>query len=83
MATDLISRDPGILGGTAVFAGSRVPVKTLMDYVEAGETLDAFLDDFPSVTRLQALLGEDRLEHGRHRRALLGRGVRQGVARRV
>ncbi len=55
MATDLISRDPGILGGTAVFAGSRVPVKTLMDYVEAGETLDAFLDDFPTVTRPQAL----------------------------
>ena len=40
--------DPEILGGTRVFAGTRVPVQTLIDYLEAGETLDAFLDSFPS-----------------------------------
>jgi uncharacterized protein (DUF433 family) len=55
MTTDLIRRDPGILGGTPVFAGSRVPVKTVMDYLEAGETIDAFLDDFPTVPRHQLL----------------------------
>jgi uncharacterized protein (DUF433 family) len=47
--------DPEILGGTPVFAGTRVPVQTLIDYLEAGETLDAFLDSFPSVSREQAI----------------------------
>jgi uncharacterized protein (DUF433 family) len=46
---------PDILGGTPVFVGTRVPVKTLMDYLEAGERLDEFLDHFPSVTREQAI----------------------------
>jgi len=49
------SSDPDILGGAQVFAGTRVPVQTLIDYLEAGETLDAFLDSFPSVTREQAI----------------------------
>ncbi len=43
------------MGGTAVFAGTRVPVQTLLDYVKAGETLDAFLDDFPTVQRNVAI----------------------------
>lgn len=43
------------MSGVPVFARTRVPVKTLFDYLEAGETLDAFLDDFPSVSRQQAL----------------------------
>jgi uncharacterized protein (DUF433 family) len=47
--------DPEILGGTRVFAGTCVPVQTLIDCLEAGETLDAFLDSFPSVTREQAI----------------------------
>jgi uncharacterized protein (DUF433 family) len=52
---NLIERDPEKLGGTPVFMGTRVPVKNLFDYLETGETLEAFLDDFPSVTREQAL----------------------------
>ena len=43
------------LGGVPVFAGTRVPVRTLMDYLEAGDRLDDFLEDFPTVTREQAL----------------------------
>ena len=51
---DVVS-DPEISGGTPVFRGTRVPVKTLFDYLEGGETLDRFLDQFPSVSRTQAL----------------------------
>lgn len=51
----IIQSDPDILGGTPVFVGTRVPVQTLMDYLEAGECLDEFLDHFPSVTRQQAI----------------------------
>lgn len=47
----LVIQDPDILSGTPVFYGSRVPVKNLMDYLAAGDTLDEFLDDFPSVKR--------------------------------
>ncbi len=50
----LIQRDDDILGGIPVFAGTRVPVQTLLDYLEAGERLDAFLDDFPTVSCAQA-----------------------------
>lgn len=50
----LIERTDDILGGTPVFAGTRVPVRTLFDYLEAGDHLDDFLDDFPSVEREQA-----------------------------
>lgn len=46
--------DPDILGGIPVFIGTRVPVRTLIDYLEEGSTLDAFLDDFPTVSREQA-----------------------------
>jgi uncharacterized protein (DUF433 family) len=51
----VIHSDPDILGGTPVFIGTRVPVKTLLDYLEAGESLDVFLDHFPSVSREQAV----------------------------
>lgn len=51
----VVHSDPEILGGTPVFVGTRVPVKTLYDYLEAGDTLDEFLNDFPSVTREQAI----------------------------
>ena len=47
--------DPEILSGTPVFVGSRVPLKTLFDYLEGGETLDEFLHQFPTVTRELAL----------------------------
>lgn len=51
----IVSVDQEVMGGTAVFAGTRVPVQTLLDYVKAGETLDAFLDDFPTVQRNVAI----------------------------
>ncbi len=51
----LITMSPQRLSGTPVFAGTRVPVKTLIDYLEAGESLEDFLDDFPSVTREHAI----------------------------
>jgi uncharacterized protein (DUF433 family) len=53
-ASDLITIDPDILGGTPVFKGTRVPVKTLFDYLEDNYSLDEFLECFPSVTRLMA-----------------------------
>jgi uncharacterized protein (DUF433 family) len=51
----VVHSDPDILGGTPVFVGTRVPVKTLLDYLEAGDPLDEFLDHFPSVSREQAI----------------------------
>ena len=45
--------DPEILSGTPVFAGTRVPVHTLMDYLKAGDRVDDFIEDFPTVTRAQ------------------------------
>ena len=54
MNGDLITISPEILGGTAVFKGTRVPVESLFDHLEAGVSLDAFLEDFPSVSRDQA-----------------------------
>jgi len=51
----LIIEDPDILGGLPVFYGTRVPVKTLLDYLTTGETIDEFLDDFPSVRREQVV----------------------------
>lgn len=53
--TDLIRSSQDILGGTPVFAGTRVPVKNLIDYLEAGDDLAEFLDDFPSVSREHAV----------------------------
>ena len=51
----VVHRDPDILGGTPVFVGTRVPVKILFDYLEAGDSLEVFLEEFPSVTREQAV----------------------------
>ena len=51
----IVHCDPEILGGTPVFVGTRVPLKNLIDYLAAGDSLDDFLDDFPSVTREQAV----------------------------
>ena len=60
MVNDLITKDPDILGGTPVFRGTRVPFQSLLDYLEAGQTLDDFLDDFPTITRQTAV---QALEH--------------------
>ena len=55
MDKSLITVDPRIQGGVPVFTGTRVPVKNLFDYLEGGESLDQFLDDFPSVPRETAV----------------------------
>ncbi|MDE0149996.1 MAG: DUF433 domain-containing protein [Rhodospirillaceae bacterium] len=55
MTDSLIDRNPEILGGTPVFAGTRVPVRILMEHLEAGDRLDEFLEDYPSVSRRQAI----------------------------
>lgn len=47
---EIIDKDSDILGGTPVFRGTRVPVQALLDYLEGGQTIDEFLDDFPTVT---------------------------------
>ena len=54
-ADQLVSRSPEVLGGTPVFKGTRVPVKTLIDYLEGGDNLEVFLQDFPTVSREQAI----------------------------
>lgn len=51
----LIHSDPEILGGTPVFVGTRVPLQALIDYIEGGHSLGEFLDDFPTVSREQAV----------------------------
>jgi uncharacterized protein (DUF433 family) len=55
MATRTITASPEILGGTPVFAGTRVPVQTFIEYIKAGESIAAFLEGFPSVKREQLL----------------------------
>jgi uncharacterized protein (DUF433 family) len=57
---DVIVKDPKILGGIAVFRGTRVPFKNLLDYLAGGHTLDEFLADFPSVTREAAIAAIER-----------------------
>jgi uncharacterized protein (DUF433 family) len=52
---NIIVKDPEILGGTPVFSGTRVPFQALLDYLEGGQTLAEFLEDFPTVTREQAV----------------------------
>lgn len=60
--SDLINIDPGILGGTPVFKGTRVPIKTLFDYLEDDYSLEEFLECFPSVTREAARAVLERSE---------------------
>ncbi len=55
MSKPLVISSPAIMGGTPVFAGTRVPVQMLIEYLEAGETIDDFLDGFPSVRRDQVI----------------------------
>ena len=62
LSNNVIIRDPEILGGTPVFRGTRVPFQTLLDYLEGGQTLNEFLDDFPTVTRDAAV---HALEHAK------------------
>ena len=55
MENPVISRDPEIMGGAPVFLGTRVPVQTLLDYLEAGDSIDEFLGGFPMVSRTQVV----------------------------
>lgn len=55
MPNSVITRDPEILGGAPVFAGTRVPFDALVDYIEGGQTLGEFLEDFPTVSREAAI----------------------------
>jgi uncharacterized protein (DUF433 family) len=55
MKSQLITSNPDVLGGIPVFAGTRVPVKNLTDYLEGGVSINQFLDDFPSVSRAQVI----------------------------
>jgi uncharacterized protein (DUF433 family) len=55
MSTPVVSRSPDVMGGTVVFHGTRVPVQTLLDYLEAGESINDFLEGFPSVKREQVI----------------------------
>jgi uncharacterized protein (DUF433 family) len=55
MHTNVINIDPEILGGTPVFFGTRVPIKNLFDYLETGDSIEIFLEDFESVSRNQVL----------------------------
>jgi uncharacterized protein (DUF433 family) len=55
MVKPVISCSPDVMGGTPVFAGTRVPVQTLLDYLEAGDSIDEFLAGFPSVSREQVI----------------------------
>ena len=66
----IIHSDPDILGGIPVFVGTRVPVQNLIDCLEAGDSVDAFLDSFPTVTRDQAVaaleIAREALEESAH-----------------
>ena len=55
MSQSVICRDPEVMGGTPVFCGTRVPVQTLIEYLEAGDSIDEFLEGFPTVTRAQVI----------------------------
>jgi uncharacterized protein (DUF433 family) len=55
MSQSVICRDPEVMGGTPVFCGTRVPVQTLIEYLEAGDSIDEILGGFPAVTREQVI----------------------------
>ena len=55
MKSTVVTSSPDVMGGTPVFAGTRVPIENLLDYLEGGESIDDFLEGFPSVTREQVI----------------------------
>jgi uncharacterized protein (DUF433 family) len=69
VVSNVIQVDPQVLGGTPVFAGTRVPLKNLIDYLEGGHPLDDFLEDFPSVTREQVVAALDEAQEALSQRA--------------
>lgn len=64
MTEKLVDRNPDVLGGTPVFAGTRVPVRILMEHLEAGDRIDDSLDDYPTVAREQARARHAQKAHG-------------------
>ena len=62
MSKQIITSSPDVMGGTPVFAGTRVPVQTLLDYLKAGESIDDFLEGFPTVRREQVIAFLDKAE---------------------
>ena len=62
MGKSVISVSPEVMGGTPVFAGTRVPVQTFLEYLKAGESIDDFLEGFPTVSREQVLAFLDEAE---------------------
>jgi uncharacterized protein (DUF433 family) len=62
MASRIVTVSPDILGGTPVFAGTRVPVQTFIEYIKAGESIEAFLEGFPSVGKEQVLAFLDEVK---------------------
>ncbi len=64
MKKKIISSSPDVMGGTPVFAGTRVPIQTLVDYLEGGDSIEEFLEDFPTVSREQVI---SFLEEGKKR----------------
>jgi len=55
MKSAVVASSPDVMGGTPVFAGTRVPIENLLDYLEGGESIEDFLEGFPSVTREQVI----------------------------
>ena len=70
MASDIVSISPDVLSGTPVFSGTRVPVQSLIDCLEAGESIDDFLDGFPTVSRDQVIAF---LEEAKNRMIVAGK----------
>jgi uncharacterized protein (DUF433 family) len=70
---NVVRSDPEVVSGTPVFLGTRVPVDNLIDYLQGGDTLDEFLDQFPSVSREQAIaaleIAREALVHAAHARS--------------
>jgi len=60
MSQSVIASSPDVLGGTPVFTGTRVPIQTFIEYIKGGESIDDFLDGFPTVSREQILLFLDQ-----------------------
>ncbi len=69
----VIHSDPGIRGGELVFVGTRVPFQGLIDFLEHGHSLDEFLENFPTVTREQAIAAIEEMKEARVAQAGLGR----------
>lgn len=69
MKKKIVSSSPDVMGGTLVFAGTRVPVQTFIEYIEGGHSIDDFLDGFPSVKRKQLIAFLEEAQKRMNRKA--------------